>query len=291
MGILKGNGTNVAVAIAGTDYVTPSELPNVPTGSNQQVQYNNNGVLAGAAGLTYNVSMMSVSEGMGVASGAQSHAEGNGTAANGDYSHAEGINTTAAGFASHAEGAAAWAQPSAPYGHADGLASVAYAPSQRAGANGTLLFNGDCQRTNTTRGIYTTDNAVHAVEGGTLIALAPRPRTFLAELSILSVTEASATPLVAAWRLDVVCQVIGPVLSIIIIRDPYSGGTYTPATNIAPNLTDETDNARSVYINPNLNSMVSVLNMAGGNQQNVKWNVTFYFTELGFTVTGGGSTS
>ena len=121
-------------------------------------------------------------------------------------------------------------QASAPYGHADGLASVAYAPSQRAGADGALLFNGDCQRTNTTRGIYTTDNAVHAVEGGTLIALAPRPRTFLAELSILSETEGSATPLVAAWRLDVVCQVVGPVLSIIIIRDPYNPrNTYTPA--------------------------------------------------------------
>jgi len=269
-GILKGNGTAIAVATPGTDYVTPAEMTSmlasaVPAGSNAQVQFNNNGVLAGATGLNYSNATLSLAEGFG-------------TAALGMYSHGEGLNTVVL--------------VTSQEGHADGNASLAYAPAQRAGANGPLLFPGDCQRTNCTRGLYTTDNAAHTVDGSTLIALAPRPRTFLAELSILSETEGAAAPLVAAWRLDVVCQVVGSVLSIIAIRDPYNpAAVITPAvTAILPNVTDETAGARTVTIMQNLNGMVVVKNTATASQIKVKWNVTFYFTELGFTVTGGGST-
>ena len=52
-GILKGNGTTIAVATPGSDYVTPAELTSalasaVPGGSNGQVQFNNGGTFGGA---------------------------------------------------------------------------------------------------------------------------------------------------------------------------------------------------------------------------------------------------
>ena len=108
-GILKGNGTTVTVATPGTDYVTPAEMTStlasvVPAGSNAQVQFNNEGKLAGAATLNYNAALGSLAEGLGTASGQYAHAEGNGTQANGSPSHAEGSNTQAQGNNSHAEG-------------------------------------------------------------------------------------------------------------------------------------------------------------------------------------------
>ena len=61
-------------------------------GANEQVQFNNSGVLAGAAGLNYSATTLSLAEGQTFATGYCSHAEGQGNAgARQTGEHAEGV--------------------------------------------------------------------------------------------------------------------------------------------------------------------------------------------------------
>jgi hypothetical protein len=69
-----------------------------PGGSNQAVQFNNNGTLGGETFFRYNSGNRSVSNGSNVtSSGEYSHAEGSSSISSGKYSHTEG-NTTQTGF-------------------------------------------------------------------------------------------------------------------------------------------------------------------------------------------------
>jgi hypothetical protein len=80
--ITEGTGINVStsgntIAITATG---SSGDGGTPGGSNGQVQFNSNGALAGAAGLLYDQSLLSLAEGQTTATGQCSHAEGQGNA-------------------------------------------------------------------------------------------------------------------------------------------------------------------------------------------------------------------
>ena len=76
----------------------------------------------------------SLSQGLGIASGSYSHAEGESTIASGSYSHAEGSVTKAIGDYSHAEGDNTQAKGN--YSHAEGQETMTLASGQYSHAEG-----------------------------------------------------------------------------------------------------------------------------------------------------------
>lgn len=100
--------------VRGTDYVTAGQLTSFSIGVRATAE----------GGVNKATGAYSHAEGNGVtASGQDAHAEGNQTTASGNYSHAEGLNSTASGQNAHAEGSQTTA--SGVSSHAEGNNTIA----------------------------------------------------------------------------------------------------------------------------------------------------------------------
>lgn len=91
-------------------------------GNNTEILFNSASALGASSGFKFNYTIGSLQQGLNLASGFGSHAEGSQTTASGDNSHAEGDRTFAQGNYSHAEG---WLTIAGDYSHAEGLLTTA----------------------------------------------------------------------------------------------------------------------------------------------------------------------
>ena len=99
-------------------------------GNNTEILFNSASALGASSNFKFNYTIGSLQQGLNLASGFGSHAEGSQTTASGDNSHAEGDQTTAQGFASHAEG---WFTSANGYAsHAEGLYATSIGASSHA---------------------------------------------------------------------------------------------------------------------------------------------------------------
>jgi hypothetical protein len=111
--------------------ISSSWAPMRPGGLNRQIQFNNNGTLAGSTAFTFNALYESLTQGANTqASGSNSHAEGGFTTASGYITHAEGQQTNAIGQGSHAEGIATITSGS--FSHAEGSSTQAIGNASHA---------------------------------------------------------------------------------------------------------------------------------------------------------------
>jgi len=117
-----------------------------PGGIDKQIQFNDGGAFGGDAGLTYDKTLKSLSQGDScVASGTNSHAEGKSTRATGFYAHSEGqsdspgTNGIASGQAAHSEGRNGIASGS--YSHSEGYLGTASGTAAHA-EGGTTISSG-----------------------------------------------------------------------------------------------------------------------------------------------------
>jgi hypothetical protein len=129
--------TSASRAISSSFAISASWAPMRPGGLNTQIQYNNNGVLAGNSTFTFSNILESIQQGNNTqAIGNYSHAEGFATTASGQASHAEGERTRAIGASSHAEGDRTVSSGS--YSHAEGSATTASGQSSHAEGSSTI---------------------------------------------------------------------------------------------------------------------------------------------------------
>jgi hypothetical protein len=125
--IKAGVGFNAGVVLYNNSFTQYLAVDDTASYANKFTVANNLTVL----GLTTTQNQQisgSVSQGLGIASGEYSHAEGSITKAIGDFSHAEGDNTQAVGNYSHAEGQETIASGS--YSHAEGFGTIALGDRQ-----------------------------------------------------------------------------------------------------------------------------------------------------------------
>lgn len=104
-------------------------------GNNTEILFNSASALGASQYFKFNYNLGSLQQGVNLASGFGSHAEGISTTASGDQSHAEGQETLAQGYASHAEG---WFTVAGDWAHAEGLYTTAVGTNSHAEGTYTI---------------------------------------------------------------------------------------------------------------------------------------------------------